>query len=149
MYSCSTATPGLIHTHASFRSTVFVQRKWQMCDRHRCSRRSRSLLRARLAPFSSQAPREQASEQLLQQNPSRLSSMDEEEEESKGQPAERPVATAMYLVPSAVRFASVRQFAKEQVDRERGLIVLMTKERIKTVQSSSSLQGISIRLDLN
>ena len=86
-----------------------------MCDRHRCSRRSRSLLRARLAPFSSQAPREQASEQLLQQNPSRLSSMDEEEEESKGQPAERPVATAMYMVPSAVRFASVRQFAKEQV----------------------------------
>ena len=82
-----------------------------MCDRHRCSRRSRSLLRARLAPFSSQAPREQASEQLLQQNPSRLSSMDEEEEEeSKGQPAERPVATAMYMVPSAVRFASVRPF---------------------------------------
>ena len=107
MYSCSTATatPGLIHTHASFRSTVFVQRKWQMCDRHRCSRRSRSLLRARLAPFSSQAPREQASEQLLQQNPSRLSSMDEEEEESKGQPAERPVATAMYMChpPSALR----------------------------------------------
>ena len=76
-----------------------------MCDRHRCSRRSRSLLRARLAPFSSQAPREQASEQLLQQNPSRLSSMDEEEEESKGQPAERPVATAMYMYhpPSALR----------------------------------------------
>ena len=76
-----------------------------MCDRHRCSRRSRSLLRARLAPFSSQAPREQASEQLLQQNPSRLSSMDEEEEESKGQPAERPVATAMYMChpPSALR----------------------------------------------
>ena len=118
-----------------------------MCDRHRCSRRSRSLLRARLAPFSSQAPREQASEQLLQQNPSRLSSMDEEEEESKGQPAERPVATAMYMVPSAVRFASVRQFAKEQVDRERKLIVLMTKERDKTVQSA--LQGISIRRDLN
>ena len=95
-----------------------MQRKWQMCDRHRCSRRSRSLLRARLAPFSSQAPREQASEQLLQQNPSRLSSLDEEEEEeeSKGQPAERPpVATAMYMVPSAVRFASVRQFARVHV----------------------------------
>ena len=105
---------------------------------------------ARLVARSpSQAPREQASEQLLQQNPSRLSSMDEEEEESKGQPAERPVATAMYMVPSAVRFASVRQFAKEQVDRERKLIVHMTKERNKHAQSSSSLQVISIRLDLN
>ena len=93
---------------------------------------ARSSALARLVARSpSQAPREQASEQLLQQNPSRLSSMDEEEEESKGQPAERPVATAMYLVPSAVRFASVRHFAKEQVDRERKLIVHMTKERTK------------------
>ena len=108
-----------------------------------------SALARLVARSPSQAPREQASEQLLQQNPSRLSSMDEEEEESKGQPAERPVATAMYMVPSAVRFASVRQFAKEQVDRERTLIVHMTKERNKHAQSSSSLQVISIRLDLN
>ena len=54
-----------------------------------------SALARLVARSPSQAPREQASEQLLQQNPSRLSSMDEEEEESKGQPAERPVATAM------------------------------------------------------
>ena len=64
-----------------------------------------SALARLVARSPSQAPREQASEQLLQQNPSRLSSMDEEEEESKGQPAERPVATAMYIYhpPSALR----------------------------------------------
>ena len=89
-----------------------------------------SALARLVARSPSQAPREQASEQLLQQNPSRLCSVDEEEE-SKGQPAERPVATAMHMAPSAVRFASVRQFAKEQVDRERKLIVHMTKERTK------------------
>ena len=148
MYSCSAAaTPGLIHTHASFRSTVFVQRKWQMCDRHRCSRRSRSLLRARFARSSLLLLRSasQASKRtVITTKPLSPLLYGRRRRRRVKRAAGRTTGGHCHVhVPSAVRFASVRQFAKEQVDRKRGLIVLMTKGRIKTVQSSS----ISMRLD--
>ena len=58
------------HSYSCVKSTVFVQRKWQMCDRHRCSQ-----------PRSSHRKRT-----VITTKPS----MDEEEE-SKGQPPPPPL----------------------------------------------------------